>query len=135
MFEGFKKKFIAQPGDTYMERAKKNNNIDSALKNTAGAIGVGTSAMLGAVTGVETYAADHPQSKVAEQLQHLSAQELQGMQKQGPHGAVVSINPEAGTATVTMRPPGDGKPVSVDVRQPVTDIDPSVPVYDMKAPE
>lgn len=135
MFEGFKKKFIAQPGDTYMERAVKKASVDSALRSTAGAIGVGTGAMLGAVTGAEAYMEDHPQGKPVESVQHVSAADLHKMQEQGPRGAVVSINPEAGAATVTMRPPGDEKPVSIDMHQPVTSIDPSVPITEMKAPE
>jgi hypothetical protein len=67
----------------------------------------------------------HPEQPKAAATQEMPVQELQKMQT--PAGMPpVTINPEAGIATVHMPPPGMEKPVTIDLSQPT---------HEMKAPE
>jgi hypothetical protein len=128
MFESWKRKVVPQPEDTPAEVEKKKNRI-------AGAAGVAALGALGAVVANQADVVDLHTDTQPKQEQKMTAADLHKLQERGPHGVMVSANPEAGVATVTMRPPGDEKPVSIDLHQPVTSIDPSVPVTEMKAPE
>ncbi len=120
MFEGFKKRFITRPGDGPIDRKNQQENRTAA--------GIFGAAALSGAAAIAAHEALPPMPHGAEPekapLPHfVTPEQQQAMQKQGPDGAVVHIDHEAGTATVVM-PPSNEKPVDIDLTQKPVDIDP-----------
>ncbi len=146
MFEGFKRRFIAQPGDSPLEKKIKSSHVNEVVKSAAlGATTLGA-AFGGAVAGVDEYAKEHHTPTFEQVLQH----EAQLAQEKGPGGISVAAHPETGTATINvpagviLPKPRPEQPVLVDLSHPktsvelhekATDVDETHPIAEMKAPE
>ena len=138
-FEGF---FKRKPKEEKMDTPEQKA-YDKRQKK-AGVAFAGTLGALGAVIAAQDHVPDLHQEPAGPEHK-MSTHEQQAMHEMGPHGAQVSINPEAGQAVVTMRPPGEGKvvdinlapkpPVSIDLSAKKVDIDLKPKVYKFEPPE